>query len=96
MPRFSILTDDLEHSYLNPEREAECIHHIFEGTGRRKMSEKNGFIIPLTNAEHNMSNYGIHFNKPLDLKIKRECQEKYESMGHTREDFIKLVGRNYL
>lgn len=94
--RRSILTDDLEHSYLNPERKAECIHHIFEGTGRRKISEENGFIIPLTNSEHNMSNYAIHFNKALDLKIKRECQKRYEEIGHTREEFIKLVGRNYL
>ena len=59
------------------------------------MSEKNGFIVPLTNDEHNMSDYGVHFNKELDLKLKRECQQKFEET-HTREEFIRLIGKNYL
>ena len=85
----------MEHSYLsgNP---TNVVHHIYEGSGRRKISEREGFIIPLTPKEHNMSDAAIHFNKTLDLKIKRECQAKYESLGHSREEFIKLIGRNYL
>jgi len=94
MKRKSILTDDLSVSYLSG-RPAECIHHIFGGTGRRKISEREGFIIPLTNTEHNMSNEGVHFNHELDLWLKRTCQAKYEET-HTREEFIRLVGRNYL
>ena len=93
--RKSILTDDLEVSYLSG-LPAECIHHCFEGYGRRKISEREGFIIPLTNREHNMSNHAIHFNKELDLYIKRKCQKAYEDLGNTREDFINLIGRNYL
>ena len=93
--RFSILTDDLEHSYLSG-MPAECIHHIYEGTGRRQRSEREGFIVPLTNREHNMSNHAIHFNQELDLYIKRKCQKAYEDLGNTREDFINLIGRNYL
>ena len=92
--RKSILTDDFEHSYLS-EKPAECIHHIYSGTGRRKISEREGFIVPLTNAEHNMSDNAVHFNKTLDLYLKRLCQQKYEET-HSREDFIKLIGRSYL
>lgn len=94
MARHSILTDDLTVSVIsgNP---AECIHHIYGGYGRRKISEREGFIIPLTNAEHNMSDEAIHFNKELDLYWKQRCQAKYEET-HTREQFIKLIGRNYL
>ena len=95
MKRFSILTDDLEHSFLTPEVPAECIHHIYEGTGRRKISEREGFIVPLTNRQHNMSNEAVHFNKKLDLYLKRLCQSIYEQT-HTREEFIKLIGRSYL
>ena len=94
MKRHSILTDDLEHSYLSglPTR---TIHHIYEGVGRRKISEREGFIVPLTPQEHNMSDTAIHFNKDLDLWLKRKCQEKFEE-NHTREQFRKLVGRSYL
>lgn len=42
-----------------------------------------------------MSNNGIHFNKEFDVYVKKECQRKYEET-HTREEFIKLIGRNYL
>ena len=93
--RKSILTDNLEVSYLSG-MPAECIHHIYEGTGRRKISEREGFIVPLTNREHNMSNNAVHFNKKLDLYFKQLCQSKWESMGHSREEFIKLIGRSYL
>lgn len=92
--RKSILTDNLEVSYLSG-RPAECIHHIYGGAGRRKISEREGFIVPLTNAEHNMSNQGVHFNKKLDLWFKCLCQSIYEKT-HTREEFIKLIGRSYL
>lgn len=92
--RKSILTDDLSVSYLSG-KPTECIHHVFGGNGRRSISEKYGFIVPLTNDEHNMSNYGVHFNKELDLKLKRKCQAKFEET-HSREEFIRLVGKNYL
>ena len=93
--RKSILTDDLSVSYLSG-LPAQCIHHVFGGNGRRKISEREGFIVPLTNAEHNMSNRGVHFNRKLDRWLKQLCQEKYEKSGHTRDEFITLIGRSYL
>ena len=42
-----------------------------------------------------MSNNGIHFDKEFDLRVKRLCQKKFEET-HTREEFIALIGRNYL
>ena len=44
---------------------------------------------------HNGSDRGVHFDRAFDLQLKRECQEKYEET-HTREDFMRLIGRNYL
>jgi hypothetical protein len=70
-------------------------HHIFEGSGRRKMSEKNGFKVFLCGHHHNLSDEGVHFNKELDLELKRECQMKFEET-RSHEEFMAIVGRNYL
>ena len=71
-------------------------HHIFEGTGRRKLSEKYGCWCYLCARHHNMSNEGVHFKKELDLKLKQQCQKAWEYQIGTREQFIMLFGRNYL
>lgn len=89
----SILTDDMEHCYLC-ERPAECVHHIFFGPNRQ-VSEQEGFTVPLCNSCHNMSGYGVHFNRESDLFLKRLAQRVYEK-EHTREEFIGLIGRSYL
>ena len=69
-------------------------HHIFEGTGRRKQSEIYGMKIWLCGRHHNLSNEGVHFNKELDLKIKRMAQNKFEET-YKDLDFIKIFGRSY-
>ena len=70
-------------------------HHIYFG-GNRKVSEKNGFKVWLCGNHHNQSNDGVHCgNRRLDLKLKQDCQRKYEET-HTRQEFMSLIGRNYL
>ena len=72
------------------------VHHIFYGTGQRKISEKLGFKVRLCPSCHRGQPQGVHGgNRELDLKLKREFQTRYE-LTHTREEFIKLIGRNYL
>ena len=71
-------------------------HHIFEGNGRRKLSEKYGLKVWLIPELHNMSNNGVHYNKELDLLIKRVGQNAFEEKFGTREDFIRIFGRNYI
>lgn len=70
-------------------------HHIYFGNPNRKISEQNGFWVWLRFDWHNGASYGVHFNRGLDLSLKRECQEKYEET-HSREEFILLIGKNYL
>lgn len=70
------------------------IHHVFGGYGRRKLSDKYGYIIPLC-QEHHTGNTGIHFDRILDIAWKRKAQMHWEQT-RTREDFIKVFGRNYL
>lgn len=90
---FSILTNDFYHCYLCGRR-AQCKHHIYPGS-RRRNSELNGFLVPLCDNCHNMSDEAVHFDREKDLNLKRECQKKYEET-HTRGEFLKLIGRNYL
>lgn len=42
-----------------------------------------------------MSNDGVHFNIELDRALKKIYQSEFEKT-HTREDFIKLIGKSYL
>ncbi len=90
----SILTDDMESCYLCG-RAREAVHHIYFGTALRKISDKNGFIVPLCANCHNMSDKAVHFDKAKDLALKQACQREYEKL-HTHEEFMKLIGRNYL
>ena len=70
-------------------------HHIFGGIGRREMSEHFGCWVYLCPRHHNMSDIGVHFNKPLDLSLKRMCQAKFEET-HTRAEWHRYFGRSYL
>lgn len=70
-------------------------HHILYGVANRKISDKYGYIIPLC-REHHTGNHGIHFNKEMDLYWKQRAQIHFETYHGSREDFIKIFGRNYL
>lgn len=69
-------------------------HHIYGGA-LRKTSERNGFWMYLCAEHHNMSDAGIHFNPGFDRKAKAYCQERFEAT-HTHEEFMALIGRNYI
>jgi hypothetical protein len=70
-------------------------HHIYFGNPLRRISEENGFWCWLRWDWHNGSDYGVHFNRELDLQLKQMCQEEYEKT-HSREEFIRLIGKSYL
>lgn len=69
-------------------------HHVYGGP-RRKASEKYGCWIYLRDDYHNMSNHGIHFDRELDLRVKRECQIAFEKL-HGHQKFMKVFGKNYI
>lgn len=71
-------------------------HHILYGTANRKLSELYGLKVWLCGKHHNLSNEGVHFNKELDLHLKRLAQEHYEARYGDRVDFRETFGRNYL
>lgn len=81
--------------YVSGATEGLHKHHIFAGNPRRRISEENGFWVWLRWDWHNGAGYGVHFNRVFDLKLKQECQEEFEKT-HSREEFIRLIGKSYL
>lgn len=71
-------------------------HHIYFGPNRN-ISEKQGFKVWLC-SEHHRGTVGVHgkYGHALDIRLKQECERKYINLGHTKEEFIKLIGKNYL
>ena len=96
----------MRHSIMQDITEPRCYvtgttynlhwHHIYNGVGRRSMSEDQGFTVYLrADVHHALHNRLAPFHG-LDYILKRECQRRYESTGHTRDEFIALVGKSYL
>ena len=69
-------------------------HHIFGGANREK-SEEYGLTVILCHNCHNEPPNGVHHNKQMDLWLKMYTQQTYER-HHTRDEFIRLIGKNYL
>lgn len=70
-------------------------HHVFFGTGNRKISEKYGMKLWLC-QEHHTGRNGVHFDRQLDLLIKTVAQGTFEKEIGSREEFRRLFGRSYL
>lgn len=71
-------------------------HHIFEGTARRKQSEKYGLKVWLCHRHHTTDpRYSIHYQEALDLDLKKRAQRKFEET-HSREEFIEHFIKSYL
>lgn len=71
-------------------------HHIFAGTSNRKKSEQYGLKVYLCGYHHNLSDEGVHFNRELDLKLKRLAQQKFEETYGDRTKFIQEFGKSFL
>jgi hypothetical protein len=73
-------------------------HHAIEGNGRRQLSEKYGLVYDLCSNCHRTGNDSVHAH-PAGYKaqeIKRSAQMRFENEYGTREDWIRMFGRNYL
>lgn len=72
-------------------------HEIFFGRGKRQLSIKYGLQKRLCYEHHNMPG-GInpHHNKAIADQYKREGQMKFERLYGSREDFVRIFGKNYL
>ena len=69
-------------------------HHVFQGTANRRKSEHHGLKVYLCAEHHNTSQYAVHFNPDLDLRLKVIAQTEFEK-EHSREEFMKEFGRSW-
>lgn len=92
----SILTDDFEHCFICGILCRPHMHHIFGGP-LRNISTKNGFLVPLCYRHHNdpSCHEAVHFNADIANWLKSEAQREFEKT-HSHEEFMKIIGRNYL
>lgn len=94
---WSILTTDMDTCIITGSHNVER-HHIFSnmGGGTRKLSEKYGFIAPLSPQLHPNGVHATEEAKKLDGELKRFCQAYYEEHYGSRQDFIREFGKSYL
>lgn len=73
-------------------------HHIFHGNGIRRKSEKYGLKCYLcANKCHKYGEFAVHNNIEYDLKLKQHAQKKaMKYYKWTTDDFIKIIGKNYI
>lgn len=72
-------------------------HHIFEGNPDRQLSEKYKLVVWLCGSRcHRNGEYAAHRNKDTAKYLHRVGQQMFEEQGHSREEFIKIFGRNYI
>lgn len=93
----SIITNDMDSCYVcGAVRDLE-LHHCIHGTANRKLSTKYHLVVRLCQKCHR-GTQGVHgtYGHQLDMRLKREAQEAFEHKHGTREDFIRIFGRNYL
>lgn len=90
----SIVQEDMSKCFVCGTRLGLHVHHVFGGPNR-KHSDKYKLTIRLCGVHHNLSNYGIHFNKDLDLFVKKIAQENFEEIyGHKK--FMEIFKKNYI
>ena len=69
-------------------------HHIYGGYNRNH-SEKEGCWVYLCGYHHNLSAEGVHYNRALDLVLKAKCQNRWEELNGTTEDFRRVFGKSW-
>lgn len=88
--RFSIINHPLDKCAVCGSKNGVQLNEVYEGA-KRGVSMKYGFVVPLCDKHHKQ----FHNDRSFALKYKKMYQAKYEQT-HTREEFLKLVHRNYL
>lgn len=75
----------------------QCVHehHAFPGNPLRRISEEHGLKVYLCPAHHEFSKAAVHENYEYMRLIQQDCQREYEKT-HTRQQFMHLIGRNFL
>lgn len=69
-------------------------HHAFGGSNRA-VSEENGLWVKICWQHHTYGAESVHNNAGNMRLIQEDVQREYEKT-HTRQQFVGLIGRNYI
>lgn len=70
-------------------------HHIY-GSANRNYSEQYGLTVYLCPECHRISDVSAHKNKEVRYTLQRIGQRAFETKCGSREQFVKMFGKNYL
>lgn len=85
--RFSIFTNNLNRCYYCKIENIDLdLHEVYGGSNRIR-SIKNGLVVPLCR--------NCHSDEKIINKLRKKLQREYEKT-HSREDFIRLIGKSYI
>lgn len=92
----SIIQTDDDRCFICQNAMGTQWHHIFGKNPQRKYSEADGLKIRVCAECHCKIHSDPDLSGPLQLKLHKLGQVKWESTYGTREEFISRYGRNYL
>ena len=84
--RYSIFTDNFQICYYCHRTGELDIHEVYGGSNRQR-SMINGLCVPLCRR--------CHSNIEVIKDLRKWCQKEYEKT-HSRNEFIKLIGKSYI
>lgn len=70
-------------------------HHVLFGSGLRTISEAEGLTVNLCIPHHRTGPEAVHNCRKTRERICRIIQREYEKT-HTREEWMRMAGKNYL
>lgn len=99
----SIIQEDREHCFLcGRNAHADFFgleeHHVFEGWGLRKLSEKYGLKVYICGDRcHRNGEKSVHKNAEVNRALKQVVQKRaMQYYGWTVQEFIEKFCKNYL
>lgn len=100
-PTVSIIQPDRSYCFLCKKRNGYGLnaleeHHIFEGNGKRPVSERYGLKVYLCGVTcHRDGPKSAHKNKEVKDMLHVLAQKKFEET-HSREEFKEAFGKSYI
>lgn len=85
--RYSIFTEKWGICYYCHTNKGEMDKHEVYGGSNRQRSMKYGLVVPLCRK--------CHSNELVIKDLRKWCQKEYEKT-HSREEFIKIIGKSYI
>lgn len=89
------IMQDKKECYITGATHGLHRHEVYFGNPNRDKSLEWGCWVFLKAEYHNQSNKGVHFNRKLDLQLKRLTQRKFEEL-YSRDKFVEVFGKSYL